>query len=375
MLEVQKYLRSGKTFADLTQEFGIVCVFHDQLPLAILNYDQIESKPKTHPIVRECRALVLHKEDYSIVAKSFNRFFNWGEVAEEMPLFNFNNFVVHSKEDGSLAILHHFNNEWHANTRGSFGHGKIQHQDFTWREAMLKALNLDSFAEFQGIFDSSLTYVCEFCSPWNKVVRQYAPQMFLLTAFRDGKELTHEEVDQELVRLLSLLPNLNMKRPVRFEFKSVEQIQTYLQTQISADPTFEGVVIHDGTYRWKIKNPGYIALHNLRGEGDNLFAPKNLLPFVLAGETDELLVYFPEVKESLRIVKDKVEAAWEQLLSVWRQNWQIENQKEFALAIVGKTPFTGVLFTLRKQQMKQQTEEALKTMWRQSNDAILKILF
>lgn len=42
MLEVQKYLRSGKTFEDLTAELAIKVTVHDTLPLAILNYNQID---------------------------------------------------------------------------------------------------------------------------------------------------------------------------------------------------------------------------------------------------------------------------------------------------------------------------------------------
>jgi hypothetical protein len=376
MLEVQRYLQSGKTLADLTQEFGIVCRPHDSLPLVILNYDQIESKPKSHRIVRECRALVLHAEDYSIVAKSFNRFFNWGELAEEMDSFDFNNFIVHSKEDGSLALLYYYNNAWHANTRGSFAVDKMQHQQFTWRQGMLSALGLASLDQLEGIFDSAITYVCEFCSPWNKVVRQYEPQMFLLTAFRGETELSHDEVDRELDRILQYIPALNMKRPNRFEFHSIDEIQQFLQEQVATDPTFEGVVISDcHGNRWKIKNPGYLALHRLRGEGDNLFNPKNLLPFVLSGEESELLTYFPEVKEAFYACKDKVDSYFKQLLEVWRQNWQIEVQKDFALAIKDKTPFTGVLFTLRKTLGQKQTEQDLKNLWRQSGDGILKVLF
>jgi hypothetical protein len=83
-LQVQEYLHSGKSWANLTDELGIKVVFHPSLPLVTVNYDQIES-PKTHPIVRECRGLVLHRQTFDLVARSFPRFFNWGEVADEMP--------------------------------------------------------------------------------------------------------------------------------------------------------------------------------------------------------------------------------------------------------------------------------------------------
>ena len=37
------------------------------------------------------------------------------------------------------------------------------------------------------------------------------------------------------------------------------------------------------------------------------------------------------------------------LEEVWEENWQIEDQKEFALAITPKTKFAGILFNLRKK--------------------------
>src|SRR4051812_20747999 len=119
MLKVQEFLQT-KTHDDLTAELGIRVTKHPTLPLVILNYDQIES-PKTNPIVRECRALTLHGDTHELISKSFSRFFNWGEVVEEMSLFDFSSFTVQEKLDGSLAKLFFFNGRWHGSTRASFG--------------------------------------------------------------------------------------------------------------------------------------------------------------------------------------------------------------------------------------------------------------
>lgn len=257
MLSVQQYLQS-KTFDDLTAELGILVRKHDTLPLVILNYDQIKS-PKTHPIVRECRALVLHSKTYEVVAKSFNRFFNWGEVVEEMPLFDFSDFIVQSKEDGSLVLLYHFDGHWHANTRGGFALDKMEHQDFTWRDGICKALRLTNLDLLDNYLDKRYTYVCEFCSPWNKIVRQYAePVMYLLTAFEGTRELSWEELDtHEQAHGI-------MSTPDRFEFKSIEEIQDFLTQKAADDPTFEGVVIRDRAgHRWKIKSATYLDLREL----------------------------------------------------------------------------------------------------------------
>jgi hypothetical protein len=372
MLEVQKYLRNGKTLADLESELGIKATIHDTLPLVIVNYSQIDS-PKTHPVVRECRGLVLRSDNFDLVARSFPRFFNWGEVADEMPLFNFRDFASYEKVDGSLVVIYHHDGQWHANTRGSFGLDNMQNMTISWREGFCQAMGVRSLDELD--LRKEITYVCEFCSPYNKIVRRYEkPTMYLLTAFAGENELPWEALDG-LAAWSAKSSRLLFQRPHRYEHRSIEDIQEFLKVQAEQDPTFEGVVIcdRDGR-RWKIKSPTYLGLHKLRGEGDNVFAAKNLLPFVLAGEASELLTYFPEVTDAFNSVNERVTKFYEELVELWEKTWRIPVQKDFALAILGRTPFTGLLFTLRKVHGQEQTKEKLKTLWRDSPDIIVKHL-
>jgi hypothetical protein len=369
MLETQKYLLD-KSLDDLKAELGIKVTQDPELGLVILNYDQIES-PKTHPIVRECRGLVLELGTWRIAARSFPRFFNWGEVADEMGLFDFGEFHTDSKEDGSLCIIYNYQGQWLANTRGSFGTDIMQFQDFTWREGFLRALGVDSFDQLDRFLDPRLSYVCEFVSPWNKVVRNYSePTMYLLTVFRGKTELSRDKI-----RSLENIDRL-FRLPQSYSFGSIDEISEYIRRIQAEDPTNEGVVIRDsGNRRWKIKSPAYLSLHRMRGEGDNLYNPKNILPFVLTGEGDELLTYFPEVKDRFLEIKAKVDLEYLKLFDVWQSAKGIENQKEFALSILGKTPFTGVLFELKKKFGLAQEEAHLKKAWLESDQAILKFLF
>lgn len=364
MLHVQKFLRE-KGHDALTEELGIKVNKHDTLPLVILNYDQIDS-PKTNPIVRECRGLVLHADTHQVVARSFNRFFNWGEVQDEMDSFDFSDFSVQSKEDGSLVLIYNFDGKWRSNTRGSFAEDNMQFQKFTWTAGILQALGIDSFDDFH--LAKEFTYVCEFCSPWNKIVRQYnQPVMYLLTAFDNatGEELTIEQCD-------GFARAGGMLRPDFYPFESMEEVQRFLQKQEQDDPTYEGVVIRDWqNHRWKIKSPTYLGLHRLRGNDDNIWNPKHLLPFVLSGEDDELLTYFPECNERFHEVKCKVLEAYIEMLEAWADNWPIEDQKEFALA-VKDNKFSGVLFNARK---KDGRVAEVRQEWRNSADAIHKKLF
>lgn len=364
MLNVQQFLQT-KSLDDLTAEFGIKVAHHPHgLPLVILNYDQIESQPKTHPIIRECRALVIHADSKDIVAKSFNRFFNWGEVQDEQHTFDFSDFVVQSKEDGSLVVLYYFDGEWHANTRGSFAVDNMQFQNFTWREAFCKGLGISGLSELKGKLDETVCYICEFCSPWNKIVRRYdQPHMYLLTAFKGVQELSPSEVD-------GLADDL-FKRPTLYNFCSIEEIQAFLQEQAATDATFEGVVIRDRHgNRWKIKSSTYLGLHKLRGEGDNVWNPKHLLPFILTGEEDELLTYFEEVRGTFYELKCQVQKLYIGVLENWVEYHQIELQKDFALAVKDK-PLASILFQVRKQHG---GIKDIKEIWKNSAHLILKSL-
>lgn len=369
MLHVQQYLQNH-SFDDLTAELGIKVVRHEQLPLVILNYDQIES-PKTNLIVRECRALVLHADTHEVVAKSFNRFFNWGEVQDEMGDFDFSDFVVQSKEDGSLVLFYHFDGHWRVNTRGSFAQDTMQFQSFTWEEAICEALGVTDLDALDGWgLSRDYTYVGEFCSPWNKIVRKYESSVYFLTAINryNLQELTISECDSaaSLGKIL---------RPTVYQFKNIGEIERFIQDQMSADPTFEGVVMKDHLgHRWKVKSPTYLGLHRLRGEGGNLFNPKHLLPFVLAGEDDELLTYFPEATEAFYKTKAKVLDAYAQLLELWADNWRKEDQKEFALSIKHAS-FAGILFSVRKKHGQEQEAQHVRSMWNESADFIVKVLF
>jgi len=364
MLEVQKFLIENKNnnpLEKLEKEFGINTCFHPNLPLVILNYDQILSKPKNSEIVRECRALCLNTNDWALCYRAFPRFFNLGEMKDEMDKFDWTNFFVQEKVDGSLFIIKYYDGEWHGHTRGSFGFSNIEFQSFTWLDAALQAMGIKEWKDLDQFLDRTLTYVCELCTIWNKVIAVHKyPTMYLLSVFEGEKELSRGWFQEFRSPIFAF--------PAEYSFKSLEEIYDYLD-QIS-DPTFEGVVIRDRhNNRWKIKRKEYLALHALRGEGYNIYNPKHLIPFILGNEGDELLTYFPEVKDRYEEAKKKIFEEYATLLELWDKTKEIENQKEFALAIVGKHKFSNLLFSVKKYK------EPLNKLWSNSGDLILKVLF
>ena len=362
MLNVQAYLRGGKPASALSSELGIGLFAHPDLPLVGLKYEG--HAPKDHPIVRECRGLVLEAESWDVVAKPFDRFYNAGEAPEAFARFRWDRSICQAKEDGSLLIVYAYRGAWHVNTSRSFGLETIARARRTWAELFWTASGLDA-----ARLDPAFTHIFELCSPYNQVVRPYLkPSAFLLTLFDPAtcRELPAEDVAAEAARLGAL-------RPEAFALRSPDEVAAFLAEKERVDPTFEGVIIRDDTdVRFKIKTKTYLAAHH--AEGGNLLHPRRLIPLILAGEKDEAVAYFPGLQEVADRVESGLEREWGRLRDLWEANWRIEDQGEFARAIVGKTPFPGLLFQLRRSKGPEQREEHLRRLWLDNGELIARTL-
>jgi hypothetical protein len=357
-------MEEGISLESLAEWLHIVANFNAERTLVILNYDQIDSKPENHPIVMECRNLVLEVGTWKLVSKSFRRFWNHGQHPLDHVDFRWDSFSVEEKCDGSLMSLFYCGGKWQVVTRGSFADGLCGLSGKAWSQLFFEAL---SYEVVDRVCSPGTTYTFEFGSPWNKVVAEHkTTTLFLLTCFAGSVELPSNEVD-------SMANQLGVLRPTKYDFKSIEEILQYIDLQAIKNPTWEGVVIRDcNGLRQKIKNPSYLHLHRLANNGEG-FKPKNLLRFALDGEVDEALVYieryFAEAVPMLEKVKKVVDTELEQMLELWHEVKDIEVQKEFALAIKHKTKLTSVLFKAR------QTGESPEKIFRGSEDLVFKLFF
>lgn len=77
-MEVQKFLKEHG-IEELQKQFAIIVT--DYPDRVVLNYNQIDS-PRFIPLVDECRALILRKGTWEVMARSFDRFYNLGESVD-----------------------------------------------------------------------------------------------------------------------------------------------------------------------------------------------------------------------------------------------------------------------------------------------------
>ena len=359
MLNIQRALKKV-SLEKIIDKYKLKVCYHPTDDRVILNYTIFS--PKFSPIAKECRGLVLNKTTGDLIARSFPRFFNVGETRHRFKKFDWDNFVCQEKLDGSLILLYHWHDEWHVNTRGSFGDGVVNDSEKTWHQLFNDGFNWLDFSKRWA--NEKFTYVFELTSPYNKIVRAYnETNLTLLSVFEGEKELPYSDLEDISWQCWIYIPK-NHSRQIR----TMHEIEQHLLKLENEDPTQEGFVIRDiNNNRWKLKNKGYLNLHRMKGEGENRFHPKYLLPFILKQDSDELLTYFPEVETKYYEYYDKVWKSYGMLCFLWGKYKDLESQKEFALAIKHH-PLSCVLFNCRNKNID------LFEAFKQSERSILRIL-
>lgn len=356
-MKVQQYLRENGIEA-LRTDFGIKVKEYPTEGLLVLNYDQIDS-PKSHPIVMECRGLILDI-DYNVVSRSMDRFFNYGEVPESQAHLDMKKAQVFEKVDGSLIRIYNWKGTWYVATRGmAFAEATVNGFDLTFKDLVFKALGLKNEDDFQAKCNSYLshdiTYICEVTSAENRCVKAYSGYKLYYLCSRNNK--THEYAQENFY----FLREFGMTSPRQYNFSSLEACVEASKHLKDLDEGY--VVYQNGVPVCKIKSPAYCAVHLIRGEG---LSPKRIAQLVLTGEQDEYLTYFPEDRDFI----EPYALALEKLLAKAQFVWEVatlgvESKKEFAMK-VKDYKFSGLLFTMWNNKDKSTRVEY---SWKESKDS------
>jgi hypothetical protein len=112
----------------------------------------------------------------------------------------------------------------------------------------------------------------------------------------------------------------------------------------------EGFVCWDyaNDLRVKVKSKKYVALHHMKG--NNFENVENLITIVLSGEMDEVVAYFPTLKDRLDNVEKKMKEFNKLVQDVYNSIKHITIQKDFAKEAL-KHPFYPILFEAKKQNL------------------------
>ncbi|WP_428655929.1 T4 RnlA family RNA ligase [Runella sp.] len=142
---------------------------HPTAPLYIYNYT-----PKTqydrvwNELTLACRGLILD-EQYNIVARPFGKFFNLGEM--ENQVIPNEPFEVFEKLDGSLGILYWYEGKPFIASRGSFSSEQAQ---------VATEMLYTQYAHVIPNLDPTKTYLFEIIYPENRIVVDYGTERKLV---------------------------------------------------------------------------------------------------------------------------------------------------------------------------------------------------
>ncbi len=191
------------------------------------------------------RGLIVNAVTGEVVARPFDKFFNWGEGGRtsNVPIV-----AVMEKVDGSLIIGFHHDGRWRAATRGAF------HSD----QAQWAQRQLDTLPALAGI-PTHWTLLAEAVYPQNRIVIDYAGrEQLVLLALRDRRTGQYAELD--VVR--DTAAALALPMPVVYDhLDTIDGIHDALQGMTANEEGF--VALFADGQRFKFKSAAYLELHKL----------------------------------------------------------------------------------------------------------------
>ena len=321
--------------ADAIEQGYVRRQVHPSMPLAILNYtERCQYERAWTDVTRKCRGLIVNAETGIVVARPFEKFFNYGEHDE--ATLSLDEFVtITDKMDGSLGILYLGIDGLPAiATRGSFASEQAVHATALFRQ--LYAADFELYAAY-----GEFTHLFEIVYPGNRIVVDYgaADDLYYLGNVHIASGRTQ-----------SAAQGNGWPGPMATVFEGRTLADAL---SMGPRPNAEGIVVHYARddVRVKIKQDDYVALHRLitgmnarvvwerLGEGETAGQICEAIP-------EEFWPWVREVAAELGGERDRiVSEAGEELARIFETLPDGWTRKDFALEAV-KSPHRAWLFNL-----------------------------
>ncbi len=251
---------------------------------------------------RISRGLIMNAKSGEIVARPFDKFFNWGESGRKAP-YTAHIANVYEKMDGSLGILYRENGAFKIATKGSF----------TGEQAVWATAHLNEHYDLSDIGDE-WTLLFEIIYPDNRIVVDYAGrEALVLLAARNRFTGNYMPFYPDLYDLASThgfdLPNTQ-------HFNNVTDILAMLGGLSANEEGF--VAEFSNGDRYKFKGDDYVEVHRFISN----LSFKNTLGIVQTGQVGitrqvipteflgEFNQWVAEIEATVRQTKAEVDAAF-----------------------------------------------------------------
>lgn len=267
--QIQQLARQG--FTDWKQ-FGDVSAERDG-DLLIFNYTaRAQYAGRWNFFERVSRGLIVHSKTGEIVARAFDKFYNWLQDGKRS---DGHIIAVTEKLDGSLGILYRVDGEYRISTRGSFHSDQAE-----WATRFLR----DHYS--LASLPNELTLLFEIIYPANRVIVDYkGREALILLATRNRLTGAYLPFFPDM---LTLAQEFGFPTPKALNFNDITEIMVQIQ-KLNHDE--EGFVVEfsDGQ-RFKFKGHKYLELHRL------VFGLsfKNTLQAVMTDQVDAIRLQIPD---------------------------------------------------------------------------------
>lgn len=343
-LAVVKYLKNHSV-VELSQEFPIRVTKHPAYNWYNFDYTSMayDADIKKHPIVKECRGLLLDMDTLTPVARGFDRFFNLGELDTSFDTSQ--RFYVYPKLDGTYIMLFYADNKWHLKTRGSTtALGTVKDSnDVTFHDLFM------SYAKQQNWDFDTLptyyTYLFELTTPFNPIVVRYPDTKATLIGIRSTQYGFLLNIDHFRCKLVQYFGDDNVLKSLMYT-SNLREVTEYVASLNGLEN--EGVVlVDDYNTLLKIKNKDWTAFHK-KVWGITAIKAIELL-INNDPDLDEITVYFPDIANTIISTRKHLTDTYEYIYNDYLELKKLSTRKEFAQAVfsdIKRKSYSPVYFGL-----------------------------
>ena len=357
-MKILDFVRDNPNWREILSNSPYNIAIDDDGDFIMLKYSQYDSD-FTYEIVRECRGLILDK-NFNAVCVPFHKFGNYGESYSAE--IDWKTAKVEEKIDGSLIKVWNYNGKWMISTNGTIFAEKANigsqydvesNSKFrNYKELFTAACNKTGL-DIESL-NPDYTYMFELCSPFTRIVVPHNEIKIYHIGTRDNK--SYKELETYI----------GIEKP---KIYSCDNISDLIDMASKLKYNEEGYVVKDNNFnRIKVKSPSYVAAHHLVSD----LSDKKLLELIRKNETDEFLVYFPEYRQYIIDLSDRLSSFSSYIETVLVEKitgFNFETRKDFA-AVVTKTKYTAFFFSYYDKKVNSPSE----WLWSFPNDRISDLL-
>lgn len=314
---------TNEEIVELFAEKKVFVKFTDDL--MIFNY--MIAANFADPVVKNCRGIILYRDDFSIACYPFDKFNEWDNINADN--IDWESSQIQMKYDGSLIKLW-FNkrtNKWIISTMSVIYAEDAYTYDMktNYRDLFIELASKQGMIfnhdysqcniKNNKVLDTDMTYIFELVSVHNKLIVLYNEDNIYHIGTRNNITLEECQIDIGIYKPVIIpVSNKNIEETLKIAEKLAIDYQNKTVT--------EGFVVVDKYYnRIKVKNSKYITFHYIISNlyNDHNIKVKNIIKFIREENLNEWSNRYPDFAHILRYYQWQIEEF----------NFQVKKIKDF----------------------------------------------